>query len=46
VLDRLAQEDADNLTVLSEDLLQFLKKWWLNHILTIDKKYVPFLKEK
>jgi len=45
-LDILAQEDADNLTVLSEDLLQFLKKWWLNHILTIDKKYVPFLKEK
>lgn len=44
-LARLAQEDMDNPSVLSEDLLQFLKKWWLSHILTLDKKYVPFLKE-
>ncbi len=42
----LTQESMDNVSVLSEDLLLFLKKWWLNHILTIDKKYVPFLKEK
>ncbi len=46
MLTKLAQEDMGNPSILSEDLLQFLKKWWMNHILTIDKKYVPFLKKK
>lgn len=26
-------------------LLDFLKKWWMDHILTEDKKYVPYAKE-
>lgn len=32
--------------VLSFDLIDFLKKWLLNHILKIDVKYVSYLKEK
>ncbi|HEY4788687.1 MAG TPA: bacteriohemerythrin [Bacteroidales bacterium] len=32
--------------LLSFDLIEFLKNWLLNHILKIDAKYVPFLKEK
>ena len=43
---KLAHEDVLNPSLLLEDLLLFLKKWWLNHILTLDMKYVPFLKEK
>jgi methyl-accepting chemotaxis protein len=33
-------------TILSFDLIDFLKNWLLNHILKIDAKYVPFLKER
>jgi methyl-accepting chemotaxis protein len=32
--------------LLSFDLIEFLKNWLLNHILKIDVRYVPFLKEK
>jgi hemerythrin-like metal-binding protein len=28
---------------LSLDVLQFLKEWWLNHILEMDKAYAPYL---
>jgi hemerythrin-like metal-binding protein len=28
---------------LSWELMDFLKKWWLNHILNIDMRYVPYL---
>jgi len=28
------------------EILKFLKNWWLNHILTMDKKYGPFLEIK
>ena len=27
---------------LSLDVLQFLKEWWFNHILKMDKAYAPF----
>lgn len=27
------------------EVLQFLRHWWLDHILTQDKKYAPFLDE-
>ena len=33
-------------SVLSEDLLLFLKEWWLNHILKMDKAYAPYLKKQ
>lgn len=42
---RLSHEDAQAPSVLSESLLRFLKEWWLNHILSVDMKYVPFLKD-
>lgn len=29
----------------TEEVFLFLKRWWLNHILTIDSEYVEFLKE-
>jgi hemerythrin-like metal-binding protein len=28
---------------LSQEILQFLKEWWLTHILRSDKEYAPFL---
>lgn len=28
---------------ISEDMLHFLKDWWLNHILKMDKAYAPVL---
>lgn len=28
---------------LSQDMLRFMKNWWLSHILKMDKEYVPFL---
>jgi hemerythrin len=42
---RLANEDALNPSALPEDLLHFLKEWWLNHILILDMDYVPLLKD-
>jgi hemerythrin len=42
---RLASENALNEGAFSEDLLHFLKKWWLNHIVTMDKNYAPYLKK-
>jgi methyl-accepting chemotaxis protein len=35
----------DSTTVLSFDLINFLKNWLLNHILHTDKKYVQYFKE-
>ena len=28
---------------LSFDILKFLKNWWTNHILNMDKQYAPFI---
>lgn len=42
----IEQEDRSNPKALSEDLLHFLKEWWLDHILKMDMNYVPFLKDK
>ena len=28
-----------------KSLLDFLRKWWINHIKNIDKSYVPHIKE-
>lgn len=30
---------------LSHDLLRFLKQWWRNHIVAMDRKYTPYLLE-
>ena len=30
---------------ISYDLLLFLKEWWTSHVLKIDQKYVPYVKE-
>lgn len=32
-------------TIISEELLSFLKSWLVNHILVTDKKYVPYFRE-
>lgn len=45
-LARLAHEAVLNPSAPSEDLLHFLKEWWLYHIRTMDMNYVPFLKGK
>jgi hemerythrin len=35
------RENADLLT--GQDLLHFLKRWWMGHIQGCDKKYAPYL---
>ena len=30
---------------LSHDLFRFLKQWWTNHIVAMDRKYMPYLLE-
>jgi hemerythrin len=30
---------------LSQEMLQFLKEWWLNHILRMDRDYASYVKE-
>lgn len=37
-------EDGDS--TVSLDIINFLKDWLINHILKIDKRYVPLLKER
>ena len=29
--------------VTGHDMLRFLKEWWVGHIQSVDKKYVPYL---
>ena len=31
---------------ISSELLQFLKVWWLNHILNMDREYAPYLADE
>ena len=31
---------------LSQEIFQFLKEWWLNHILKMDKEYAPHLRQR
>jgi hemerythrin-like metal-binding protein len=31
---------------ISSELLRFLKTWWLNHILNMDKEYAPYLADE
>lgn len=37
--ERNAASDLD----ISNEVLQFLKSWWLNHIQELDRRYTPFL---
>jgi len=32
--------------IVTYDLLDYLEDWWIGHIKIIDRKYVPFFKEK
>ena len=41
-LDDLFQAGDDT---AGTQLMDFLRRWWPNHIATFDKKYVPYLKE-
>jgi hemerythrin len=38
----LAQKNAKN-GVMPDEVLDFLKDWWVNHIRSIDMQYAPFL---
>jgi len=40
---RLMAESQRRFGDISSELLRFLKAWWLNHILNMDKKYAPYL---
>jgi methyl-accepting chemotaxis protein len=40
-----ANEFEDGDSTVSLDIINFLKDWLINHILKIDVRYVPFLKE-
>lgn len=42
---KFAQEFESGDSTVSLDIINFLKDWLINHILKVDVKYVPFLKE-
>jgi hemerythrin len=44
-LDELKRVAFSSSVMLSQDILQFLKDWWLNHILTMDQDYAPYVRE-
>jgi len=37
---------ADNKLGITLEVMNFLKDWLSHHILSVDKKYAPFLNEK
>lgn len=37
---------SDGMVFITMQVMEFLKDWLINHILDIDKKYAPFLKDK
>ena len=45
-LENLLQGSVLKPDQLSHDVLQFLKDWWLNHILKMDRAYVPYINGK
>lgn len=38
----LAQKNSKN-GIMPDEVLDFLKDWWMNHIRSIDMQYAPFL---
>jgi hemerythrin-like metal-binding protein len=38
----LAQKNSNN-GIMPEEVLDFLKDWWVNHIRNIDMQYAPFV---
>ena len=42
-VEALVQPAPGSHKAISMDMLQFLKDWWLNHILKMDRAYAPFL---
>lgn len=44
-IDKFLQKNPDE-EINFLEVLKFLRNWWLNHILTMDKKYGPFLETK
>ncbi|PMP93301.1 MAG: hypothetical protein C0169_07945 [Thermodesulfobacterium geofontis] len=43
-LNKILQNPNEEINFL--EVLKFFKNWWFNHILTMDKKYGPFLEAK
>ena len=42
----LKKKFEDGKTMISVEMLNFLKDWWSNHIMKVDKRYGPFLNSK
>jgi len=43
-LEKILQNQQEEINFLK--VLKFLKNWWLNHIMTMDKKYGPYIATK
>jgi hemerythrin len=42
-IDAFQRDVTEGKPVFYIDLLVFLRDWWMQHIATVDKKYVPYL---
>lgn len=40
------EQFASGMVFITMQVMEFLQNWLINHILDIDKKYAPFLKDK